>query len=99
MVMGECGIIFSLLQLQFLPQEVASSSRVGEVPGSLSIGSRCETSMISSPLRHIKAAMHLSSSCAALQKTLVGAPYPSAHHCRSQARARVFSCIMVQKAL
>ena len=74
-------------------------SLAAQVPYSSAAVSKSEASTTSSPLRLIKGAMHFWSSCASLQRTPVSASNLSAQACSTQAKARVFSCIMAWKPL
>ena len=49
--------------------------------------------------RHIKRATHFWSSHTTSQRTPISTPDLSAQHCRGFARARVFSCLTIQKFL
>ena len=79
------------------PRRMASSYRVGEVPCSSPVASKSEASTISFPLRYRKGTMLLWSSLSELHRILVSAPDLSAQACSPGAKARVFSCITVQK--
>ena len=78
---------------------MASSSGVGEVPLSPSIGFRREASTMSSLLRVIMEDIQLWSSHEVQHKTPVGAPDSLAQACSAWAKARVCSCLMTQKFL
>ena len=81
------------------PRRMASSSDIGEVQCSSSVGFKREASTMSSLLRVIKGAMHFCSSCTESQRAPVGPPDPLAQVCRAWAKTRVFSYLTTQKSL
>ena len=92
-------VVLELGEVSTSARTAASSSSVGEVSCSSPVGFRREGFTISSPLRAIGGAMNFCSSYATSQRTPVGDPNSSEWACSTQARARVFSCLMAQKSL
>ena len=91
------GSMSGLMSGLMLPRRVSSSSGVGEVLCSPSIGLRSEASTISSPLNTNRGAMHCCSFCATSQRTPVGNPDSSAWACSTLAKVGVFCCLIIWK--
>ena len=81
-----------------LPRRVASSSGVGEVPHTPSVGFRSQASTILLLLRTNKRAMHHCSSTAASQRTPVGNPDSLVQAYSALAKAMVFCCLIIWKS-
>ena len=87
--------ILHLISCLMSPGRVASSSGVGEILWSPSMGLRMEASTITSLLRTNKGAMHQCSSHAASQSTPGENPDSSAQACSTLAKAMVFCCLII----
>ena len=80
------------------PRRTATSSGIGEVLHSPSMGCRSEASTILSLLRANREAMHCCSSLAASQRTSVGQLDSLAQACSALAKARVLCSLIIQKS-
>ena len=79
------------------PRRTASSSGVGEVLHSPSMGCRSEASTISSPLRTNRGAMHHCSSLAVSHRTPMGQPDSLVWACSTLVKARVLCSLITMK--